>query len=537
MKAVLMICCLLAANAYAQSSQDAESALERAAVTIDGRTLFYVRGLSGRSAPERARVIAGRIVSAARDPGVDPAKLRVVETPESTQILAGQQLLMTVSDSDAGTEKVERHTMVRVYSELMAATIATYRAERLPERRTEALIRVLVATAVFVSGFWLVFWGTRRLGGLFEGRLRPRLPMLRLKSVELVDGQGLWGALRLVGRLLRLVLLLLMVYLYVQYSLSQFPRTRAIGDTLLAHLVGPLDTMGSAIVDFLPSLLFLVVLFVVVRVLLRIIALYFAALGSGKATLANFAPEWSVPTYRLVRVGVIAFALVVAYPHIPGSGSDAFKGLSIFFGILLSIGSSSFVANSVAGYALIYRRLFAIGERVRIGDEVGDVIEMRMQVTRLRSIKNEEIIIPNSTILNSVVLNYSAMARTHGLILHTTVGIGYETPWRQVEGMLLMAASRTPGMLTEPSPFVLQRALGDFCVTYELNVYTSNAGGMAQQYHALHTNILDVFNEYGVQIMTPAYEGDPQEPKVVPKELWYAEPSLPSPKETPPTGR
>jgi small-conductance mechanosensitive channel len=278
----------------------------------------------------------------------------------------------------------------------------------------------------------------------------------------------------------------------------------------------------------LPSLLFLLVLVIVVRIVLRILRLYFSALGSGSVQHENFAPEWAAPTYRLVRVGVIAFAIVVAYPYIPGSDSDAFKGLSIFAGVLLSIGSSSFIANSIAGYALVYRRLFAIGDRVRIGEAAGEVMEMKMQVTRLRTIKNEEVIVPNSTILNSAVTNYSALARSRGLILHTTIGIGYETPWRQVEGMLLMAAARTAGLLTDPSPFVLQKLLGDFCVTYELNVHVSDANDMAGKYHALHANILDVFNEYGVQIMTPAYEGDPAEPKVVPKARWYQEPSLPS---------
>jgi small-conductance mechanosensitive channel len=249
--------------------------------------------------------------------------------------------------------------------------------------------------------------------------------------------------------------------------------------------------------------------------------------------VTNFAPEWSVPTYRLVKLGVIAFALVVAYPHIPGSGSEAFKGLSIFFGVLLSIGSSSLVSNSIAGYALIYRQLFAVGDRVQIGETVGEVLEMHMQVTRIRTIKNEEVIVPNSTILNSVVINFSSLAQSRGLILHTTVGIGYETPWRQVEGMLLLAAKRTPEVLAEPPPFVLQKNLGDFAVTYELNAYTSSSSDLAQKYHALHANILDVFNEYGVQIMTPAYEGDPSSPKIVAKERWHQEPSLRPPGRAP----
>jgi small-conductance mechanosensitive channel len=166
-----------------------------------------------------------------------------------------------------------------------------------------------------------------------------------------------------------------------------------------------------------------------------------------------------------------------------------------------------------------------VGDRIRVGDVLGDVVAMRQQVTLLRTPKNEEVIIPSSMILSSHVINYSSLAREKGLILHTTVGIGYETPWRQVEAMLIEAANRAEGLLREPPPFVLQKSLGDFCVTYEINVYCDRPQEMAKLYTALHRNILDVFNEHGVQIMTPAYEGDPEQPKVVPKEQWYAAPA------------
>jgi small-conductance mechanosensitive channel len=399
------------------------------------------------------------------------------------------------------------------------------------------LVTALIATAVLTIFLVFFIWLTRRIADVLSRRLKPKVIAIRVQSIQLIPGEQVWGTLALLARGTKLLAILLAVYLYAEIVLRQFPQTRAIGERLSAYLIDPLTTMGRGFVDELPSLMFLLVLFFVVRFLLRMLRLYFAAIGSGTVKVANFEPAWSVPTYRLVRLGVIAFALVVAYPYVPGSSSDAFKGLSIFFGVLLSIGSSSFVSNNIAGYALIYRRLFAVGDRVRIGDIVGEVLDMRLQVTRLRTFKNEEVIVPNSTILNSVVLNYSSLAVSRGLILHTTVGIGYETPWRQVEGMLLMAAARTPAVESEPRPFVLQKALGDFCVTYELNVYTSSADGMAELYHALHANILDVFNEYGVQIMTPAYEGDPPEPKVVPKDRWYQEPSLAAESETRPARR
>ena len=247
----------------------------------------------------------------------------------------------------------------------------------------------------------------------------------------------------------------------------------------------------------------------------------------GRIKLANFEPEWAPPTYRLVRTGIVALAVVVAYPFVPGSGTAAFQGVSLFLGLMGSLGSGSAVSNIIAGYALTYRRAFRIGDVIRVGDKTGRVVGSRMQVTHLRTVKNEELIVPNATILNSEVINYSSLAGKEGLILHTTVGIGYGTPWRQVEAMLLVAARRTQGVLTEPPPFALQLSLGEFAVTYELNVYCRTPERMLALYSALHRNVLDVFNEHGVAIMTPAYEGDPEQPKLVPKERWFDAPAAP----------
>jgi small-conductance mechanosensitive channel len=322
------------------------------------------------------------------------------------------------------------------------------------------------------------------------------------------------GGLRAVHFLAGLVL----VFACLNYSLSLFPWTRPVARRGTALLIDPLTTMGTGLVDALPGLAFIAILVIVSRYVLRLTRLFFSGIANGTIQPAGFDRDWAWPSYRLLRFAVIAFALAIAYPYIPGSDSEAFKGVSIFLGLLVSIGAASMVANNLAGYALIYRRAFKVGDRIKVGDVVGDVLAMRQQVTQLRTPKNEEVTIPSSTMLNSHVINYSSLAREKGLILHTTVGIGYETPWRQVEAMLIEAASRAEGLLREPPPFVLQKSLGDFCVTYEINAYCDRPQEMAKLYTALHRNILDVFNEHGVQIMTPAYEGDPEQPKVVPED-------------------
>jgi small-conductance mechanosensitive channel len=381
------------------------------------------------------------------------------------------------------------------------------------------------ATVVLIAAALAVVWFWRWVNHWLTSRLSTRIQTVGIQSFEVMRAERIWSALRNGLIALRTLTLLAIVLAYSGFVLAQFPRTRGLSRNMVAFALGPLQVIANGIIANIPSLVFLVVLFFVFRFSLRLIRLFFDAIERRTVTLTNFDPDWAQPTYKIVRTLVIAFGLIVAYPYIPGSESAAFRGVSLFIGIVFSLGSSSAISNIIAGYMMTYRRAFKVGDLVKVGGSLGEVIEMRLQVTHLRSPKNEEIVLPNSQILGSEVLNYSSLSRTHGLILHTEVGIGYETPWRQVEAMLLQAAERTPGLSMEPRPFVLQRKLADFAVVYELNVYCSNVPAFQQLYSTLHSNILDVFNEYGVQIMTPAYQRDPLEPKIVRREDWYAAPA------------
>jgi small-conductance mechanosensitive channel len=513
----------LAAGAQEQGASEAE--LARAPVVIDGRVLAQVRGVAGHPAEERAAAIEARILAVARDPSLDPATVHVEESEDVSSIQAGDRLLMGVFDSDATLEHMDRQALAQVQAKVLRDAIARYRADRTPDKLVAATEWALIATAILLAALIAVFWVTGRIARWMTATLKPKVIAMRSHALGFLPGDQVWDSIAASARALRFLLVAVMLYVYAQYTLSLFPATRPIGLRLASYLLDPLRTLGQQFVEELPALMFLLVIFFLTRFVLRLLKFSFAAIGSGAVTVSGFEPQWAAPTYRLVRIGVIAMALVVAYPYIPGSESEAFKGLSIFAGVLFSIGSSSFIANYMAGYTLIYRRLFAVGDRVKIGDVVGEVLEMRVQVTRLRTYKNEEVIIPNSSILTSEVTNYTSLAGRRGLILHTSVGIGYEVPWRQVEGILLTAAERTQGVLKDPKPFVLQTALGDFAVTYEINAYVGTTQDVAGRYNELHGHILDVFNEHGVQIMTPAYEGDPPEPKVVPRERWHATPS------------
>ena len=509
------------------SAPEAEADRLTASVNLDSRALFRVRGFSAFPAAERAGAISKRIMTIANDPAVAPGSLQAVEADQVTNILAGDRIIMAVSDADASLEGVSRPLLAKAFILRILEAITAYRQDRTPRKLLTNTAYALGATAVLGIVLVLMRRLFRRLDAVAEKRLKSKMEGLRIQSFQIVQTELMWKSLRNAFRTARTLATLACFLLYAQVVLGLYPWTRPTSQRLLLMLLDPLRTMAVALVAMLPNLIFLAILFVVVRYSMRLLRLFFEAIEHGTVTFSGFDREWAQPTFRIVRVLVVAFAVVVGYPYLPGSQSEAFKGVSILLGVMFSLGSSSAIANIVAGYSLTYRRAYRVGDRVMIGDVLGDVAEMRLQVTHLRSPKNEEIVIPNSTIMNSHVINYSSLSARHGLILHTTVGIGYETPWRQVEAMLIEAAGRTPGLLREPAPFVLLKSLGDFAVNYEINVYSDQPQAGPRLYAALHRSILDVFNEYGVQIMTPAYEGDPEQAKLVPKDKWFELPAKP----------
>ncbi len=514
-----------ASGATAEEAPGVAAPAATAPVVVDGRELFRVRGITAYPAEQRANDIATSIQDAASDPSVAVDAITTVAGPIAHDIVVGTRVLVRIVDADASVEGVRRETLAMVLERRIRAAIEEYRWDRDPKVLARHAAYALGATLALGLGLLAGSWAWRRFDAHLERRYRLRIQSIEIQSLQLVRAERIWGAFRGLVRTLRLLVVLAMLWAWASTVLPLFPWTRQHAGRVLALVVDPLTEMATGFADYFPNLVFLAVLAFVARYGIRLLYLLADAADRGAIQARGFDREWAWPTYRIARIAVVALAVVIAYPYLPGSGSEAFKGVSIFVGLVFSLGSSSVVSNIMAGYSLIYRRTFRIGDRVGIDDVVGDVVEMRLQVTHLRSLKNEEVIVPNSTILASKVVNYSTFARQQGLVLHTTVGIGYEVPWRQVESMLLLAADRTPGLVRDPKPFVLQKTLGDFAVTYELNAYCSDAKQMGPLHSGLHRSILDVFNEYGVQIMTPAYEGDPEQPKLVPPEQWYAEPA------------
>jgi small-conductance mechanosensitive channel len=332
-----------------------------------------------------------------------------------------------------------------------------------------------------------------------------KIPPIRVQSFELISADRLTDTLKWAVQKTKIVVYLILLYIFIPVFLSYFPRTRYYVLGYLDYLIQPFKVIFQGILDFIPNLIFIAITIYVVRYVLRLLRLIFSEMETGRISFKGFHKDWAAPTFKLSKFLLVVFTIVLISPYMPGFGSPAFQGISIFFGILLSLGSTAAIANIVAGAALTYMRPFKVGDRVKIADTVGDVVEKTLLITRVQTIKNVEVTIPNSMVLGSHMINFSVLAQESRLIIHTSVTIGYDVPWRQVHELLIGAARDTKGVEQEPPPFVLQTSLNDFSVAYELNAYTADAQHLLAIQSELHQNIQDRFNEAGVEIMSPTY--------------------------------
>ena len=487
--------------------QDAEAEAGRAAPVLVGGepAIWVVAGIGPYTAEYRAERIGQRVREAVHDRSLRDPRVTVTEAEDSLELRVGPRLLMVVTARDAKTVGVSRTLIAQQYARDLEAAIRAERLRYAPATLVRSGIYGFIATLALAGALWLIGRLTRWLHGVI-GRWRTRrLGSLRVQQVEIVSADRLTVAIGRTVAVFRLLLTLLALDLYLTYVLGLFPWTRAVSFKLLEYVVSPVRAAATAFVDYLPRLLFVIVITAIVYSAIRLVGLFFRQIRQGRIAVANFPAEWADPTNKIVRVLLIAFGVVVAFPYLPASDSPAFAGVSVFMGILISLASSSSLSNMIAGLVLTYTGAFRLGERVKIGEVFGDIVETSLLATRIRTIKNEEVTIPNGIVLGSSVTNYSRAASTLGLILHTSVTIGYDAPWRKIHQLLVDAALATSGVLAEPRPFVWQTALNDFYVTYEINAYTDAPREMPDIYARLHANIQDAFYEAGVEIMSPHF--------------------------------
>lgn len=475
-------------------------------VVFSGATLFSIYDKVGSFGPqERALAIAERLSRLATDPLSRVDSIAVMEGERTSEIVSGEMVIIAVTDGDARPIGRSRQEVAQEY----ALTIRHALTTSLEQTGGRAMLingaYALLDTVILIA-FLVAFY--KLFPKLYEKLQAWRgtyIPPVKIQQVEVLSADQIASALISLAKGLRVVATLFLLYVWLTAALGIFTWTRGISAKLLEAVVTTLQAIGLAFATYVPNVISIIIIVFVTRYIIKLIALVFTGIERGAIAFPGYHREWSQPTYKIVRFLVFVFAAIAIFPYIPGSQSDAFRGVSVFLGILLSFGSAGAISNIIAGIVLTYMHPFRDGDRVKIADTIGDVMERTLLVTRIRTIKNVDISIPNSIVLNSHLINFSSCAKKEGLILHTSVTIGYDAPWQKVHELLIAAARTTTHILQTPEPFVLQTSLNDFYVTYEINAYTDQANKMATIYAEMHQNIQDKFNEAGVEIMSPHY--------------------------------
>lgn len=475
-------------------------------VEFNGEILFYViDGVYNLTPVERAELIEKRIRDLATNPFHPETEITLAESVFGTELLAGEISILTVTEKDAESYGMTQLELAQLAAEQIQSTIDSSRqSQSVVTRFTQILAALVLAAGLLIAYFILT-----RIAGYVNRKI---------DSITIKDpGKGViqrtryyrtgrWkpGLKRLVI-IIKWLLLILLILFGIPFLLELFPATADLASRMIALLTAPLRVTWSWLVENTNNFISLAIIAVIFYFLNRINVFIFREVRRGSITLPGFDPEWSYFTRRIVTFLLIAAAFVVSFPYIPGSDSPVFQGITIFLGALFTLTSSSAVANIVAGVIQTYTGAFHIGDVVKIDEVTGVVLEKSLISTRVLTFKNEEVTIPNDKLLKSNVINYSTLTQNSRLVLYTTVTIGYDVPWQKVHELLIAAAKSTPEILEEPPPYVLQKSLNDYNISYELNCHTNSPQRMPGIYSQLHANIQDQFNKAGVEIMSPTF--------------------------------
>jgi small-conductance mechanosensitive channel len=499
------------------------NAAEGAPVLLDGKQVLRVRwGYKTFTPASRAANISSKLKHVADN--LAAARLSVQPEDATTDVMSGETLIAAVFDGDAKAAGASKEEVAQQWASAMQQAVDGYRSEHSLRLKLTRIVLALLTILICVAVLAIVRELTRNLTQRATTTLREGAARADQRLAFFLAHEQTHNLVSRTFTVTRMIVSLAILWVSLHLLLSIWPSTRPLSERMSESVLRPIRAFGAAFLASLPSLIVVVLILVVTWYAIRLVHFFFSRIRQREITLEGFRPAWAPATDRLVTITLVILALLVAYPYIPGSESPAFKGISIFLGVLVSLGSTGLVGNAVTGVSLTYVDAFDIGDLVKIGEVVGWVTKMGMLTTRVRTRKNEIITIPNSFVVSKEITNFNKPG-DHGVIITSKVGIGYDAPWRQVEGMLKLAARRTPGIRPAPEPFVLELSLNAFDITYELNAYLEAGQLLHVVLAELNRNILDAFNEYGVQIMTPAYVADPQRDKVVPPDQWNQPPA------------
>lgn len=517
---------------YAQApSAPAVTAPEQASaeLRVMNRTVVEFRtSVLGATPQQRAERNARNIKEILRRHG--PGEISVQANPLGNLVLIDQQMVFLLTPADADTLSGETlEQLTQRTTQRLSQVVAEARELNDTEVLLEGGLRAAVVTAVCLG----MLWGLARLRRWLAAKLSAIALVgagkLKLAGGELIRRDRVLSAVRWGLNLIFWLLVCILTYSWLSHVFAQFPYTRVWGEQLNGFLLGVLLQLGGGILSAIPNLVIAALTFFIAHGVIGLLRPLFERVEKGEAEVGWLDPETVRPTRKIATILIWVFALVMAYPYLPGAQTEAFKGMSVLIGLMISLGASSMVGQAASGLILMYTRTLRRGEYVRIGEHEGTIVEIGMFATRLRTGRGAEITLPNSMIVGSATQNYSRAVKGQGYVLDTKLTIGYDTPWRQVEALLKEAARRTPGILQDPEPRVFQTALSDFYPEYCLacQAVPEGAASRAEVLTRLHANIQDVFNEHGVQIMSPNYEADPESPKLVPPARWYEAPAQP----------
>ncbi|MGW8314789.1 MAG: mechanosensitive ion channel family protein [Bacteroidales bacterium] len=496
---------LAAQNGQPITSPAPDQKEEIQAVLFRGDTLFVIRAMLGPFSPrERVENSERNLATLQKAERIRLDSFRISEIDGYSIVSYMDQAVIHVSDEDAHLAGTTRQELAEKYltnlrnafTDLHESRSGIYWVKRIGY----TLLTLLGLILIFVVMNRLFRWINKRLSRYEQGIKRKRTSLIRYFLPNQSPNVFLF-----LSKVVRVLLIILVLFLYLPLLFSFFPQTENLVNRFYQYIADPVKSVGRGLLNFLPNLFYIFVIIVIARYLIRILNMLSSEIEIERLKIKGFHKDWAQPTANIIKIILYAFTLVFIFPYLPGSNSPAFKGVSIFLGVLFSLGSTSAIANIVAGIVITYMRPFMLGDRVKIGESVGDVLEKNLLVTRIRTIKNEEITIPNATIINAHLWNYSKSASSIGIILHTTVTIGYNVSPKKVIGLLLKAAQNTKDLSREFKPFVLQKSLSDFYVEYELNVYTKQPKKMALLRSDLNNSIQEVFNQSNVEIMSPHY--------------------------------
>ena len=469
-------------------------------------TLFLVYSKIGASTPkERAINISRKIEKLYEDDFLKTDSILVLKSENTYDIVYGEIIIMSISESDAIWYDKSMHELAQSLKENIKNSIVEAKNENSWLRIIARIGLVLLVIGIAWGLIWLIDKGYSRFLLFINSKKDKWLKDLSYNDYTFLTAEQEIQVILFFVKIFRWFVYAILLYISLPIIFSIFPFSRDWAEALFQLIWSPFKGVLNAIWEYLPNLFSILVIYFVMKYVIRFVSYVFHEIEAEKLKISGFHADWAMPTYSIVKFLLYAFMFVLIFPYLPGSDSNIFKGVSVFIGVLFSLGSSSAITNMVAGLVITYMRPFKIGDRIKIGDVTGDVVEKTLLVTRLRTIKNEIITIPNSSVLNGNTTNYSVEAMEKGLIIHTTVTIGYDVPWKNMHMALIDSALRTDLILDEPKPFVLQTSLDDFYVSYQINAYTKEAGKQALIYSNLHQNIQDVCNEMGIEILSPHY--------------------------------